>query len=313
MTVYVASYQAVQRGMTQIFRKAARAATPFYPRVCTVVPSQGADESYGWMGDMPSVREWVGERRFKQLRSAGFTLVNKHWELSLEFQRTTIDDDRYGMIRPSLANMAVRARQHPDKLLFDLINAAGSSVCYDGQYFFDTDHAWGDSGTQSNLLTYAAATGTTPTAEEWRLSLEQAIVAMLGFKDDAGEYLMQPTAKPIGNLVAVVPLSQMGVATRALNQMFALETSGSVVAATSNVLLERPTLVPTPFYSVAASWDLYNTGGPIRPFVFQDREPLRFQTKGFEDIEFKEIKAMTEARYNVGYGEWACGVRTTFT
>ena len=39
-----------------------------------------------------------------------------------------------------------------------LINAAllagESTVCFDGQYFFDTDHSEGDSGSQSNDITF---------------------------------------------------------------------------------------------------------------------------------------------------------------
>jgi hypothetical protein len=47
--------------------------------------------------------------------------------------------------------------------------------------------------------------------------------------------------------------------------------------------------------------------------VFQKREPISRQPKGADDIEKKDIKFMTQARYNVGYLAWWNAVLYTFT
>jgi phage major head subunit gpT-like protein len=309
MTVTTAAYQVVQRDLTQQFHMRAGAATPFYPTLCTVVPSNSIDEKYGWLGALPGIREWVGDRQFKQLRAANYTLANKHWESSLEFEKNDVDDDRTGGFLAQIQALADEATYHPDELLFTVISAAESTACFDGQYFFDTDHSWGDSGTQDNDLTYAAATGTAPTVAEWKASFHQALIKMLGYKNDQGKPYIRPKVGKLGSLVACVPLAQYEVANAAFEQVISIE--GSV--ATSNVYLEKPTIIPTTYITDSAKWHLYYTGGPVKPFVFQARKPLNFKMKGADDIEFKTLKAMTEARYNIGFGHWATAVLTTFT
>ena len=58
---------------------------------------------------------------------------------------------------------------------------------------------------------------------------------------------------------------------------------------------------------------LFNLDGALKPFVFQAREPISRQMKGLDDIETKDVKFMTESRYNVGYLAWWKAVLTTFT
>lgn len=304
MPLYAAQYQAIQRGLTATFRKEAKAASPFFPRVCTVVPSKGADESYGWVGDLPGMREWLGERKFKQLRSAGFTLANKHWESSLEFERTIIDDDRMGILEPSMRQLAVEAAHHPDELLFDLINAAESTVCWDGQFFIDTDHSWGDSGSQDNDLTYNANDHDNVTSAEFLAALNKAVAAMLGFKNDQGKYMNRAVLTVPGNLAILLGPTLWPVANKALE--------AEVLSNDTNVRLVKPQLVVSPLYGSSVKFDLMNLGSVLKPYVFQKRSPLKFQMKGVDDIEEKTVKAMTEARYNVGYLGWWNVVRTTF-
>ncbi|MGD9632189.1 MAG: Mu-like prophage major head subunit gpT family protein [Pirellulales bacterium] len=309
MATTTAAYQVVQRDLTQQFNMRAGAATPFYPEICTIVPSTSIDEKYGWLGALPGVREWLGDRLFKQLRAANYTLANKDWESSLEFEKNDIDDYRTGGFLAQIQGLADEATYHPDELLFQVIANAEATACFDGQYFFDTDHSWGDSGTQSNDLTYAATTGTAPTTAEWKASFHQALIAMLGFKNDQGKYYIRPRVGKLGNLIACVPLAQYEVANAAFEQVISVE--GSV--ATTNVYLEKPKVIPCQYITDAAKWHLYYVGGPVRPFVFQARRPLSFQMKGADDIEYKYLKAMTWARYNIGFGHWASAVLTTFT
>ena len=51
-----------------------------------------------------------------------------------------------------MAELAERGRTHYASLLSTLIVNGATTVCYDGQYFFDTDHSEGASGTQSNKI-----------------------------------------------------------------------------------------------------------------------------------------------------------------
>jgi phage major head subunit gpT-like protein len=96
--------------------------------------------------------------------------------------------------------MGVRAAQHPDKLWFTALTANGT--CYDAQSFFSASHSFGDSGTQSNDVTFAAATGTTPTVAEFRDAFRAAVADLLAFKDDRGENIYQPTVGRLSDIDA---------------------------------------------------------------------------------------------------------------
>jgi phage major head subunit gpT-like protein len=308
MTVGVATYRAVARDVTQLVEDAVSAATPFYPQLCTVVPSAGADEKYAWLGSMPGMREWLGPRQFKQLLGADYTLANKHFESSLELLKTDIRDDRLGMMTMLAQQLGAEAAYHPDELLVAAMTNAESATCFDGQAFFDTDHSMGDSGTQSNDLSFAAATGTTPTPAEFRDAVHASLKAMLGFKRDNGKPYIRPTIGALGNLLVTVPVSLYDIANKAFGQAIVVEGGAGV----SNFVIETPRIL-TVANLPDSKFDLYHLGDAIKPYVFQAREALRVQTKGEDDIEFKEIKVMTEARYNVGYLAWWKAVRTTFT
>lgn len=309
MSLQTAAYMAVQRDITQIFTETAGAATPFWPTLAMKVDSSGADEKYAWLGSSPGMREWLGNREFNQLASADYTLKNKKWESSEEFEKDDIDDDRMGGFRLRVEQLADEATYHPDELLFSVINNGESLACYDGQYYFDTDHAWGKSGTQSNLLSTDITTPAAPTVAEFRTSFHAALIKMLGYKNDQGKYYIRPRVGKLGNLVCAVPLNMYEVAAKSFEQIVVVEGGAGV----SNFTLEKPTVIPIQYYSSTVKWDLFYTGGRIKPLVFQARKPLRFQTKGADDIEYRTIKAMTEARYNVGFGAWFTAVRTSFT
>jgi phage major head subunit gpT-like protein len=307
MALTTASLATASRLITATFDKAVRAATPFYPRISNVVRSEGAEEKYGWIGDMPGVREWLGERIFKQLRAADYELKNKHWESSLLVSKTDIADARLLKYSMLLEGLAAEASYHPDELLFTAIINGESSTCFDGQFFFDTDHAWGDSGTQSNDLTYTAATGTTPTSAEFRGAYNAAYAAMMAYKGDNGKPLFRPTqAQDIRSPIVLVPPTLYAIALEALTARF--DTNGNPV-----VILGNPELISIAYLTDATKFYVLNVSQPMKPFVFQEREPISRQVKGDMDLETKDLKFMTEARYNAGYLAWWNAVLTTFT
>jgi phage major head subunit gpT-like protein len=293
------------RSLTQRFDQGMEMARPFYPEIATIVQSTGRDEEYGGLGSVPGVREWLGDRQFNTLRGAKFTIENKHWESSVMVEKTDIADGRLVKYGPILEELGKEAAFHPDELMFDLIINGESSVCFDGQFFFDTDHVWGDSGSQSNDLTSAAATGTTPTEAEFRTAYHAARAAMLGFKRDNGKLFHRPTITPNADFLLLVKPAHEETARAALTKTF-------INSGESNLVLDAPRIVAVP-YLTADKFYLLKTGGALKPFIFQAREPLTRQMKGMDDKEWKDVKFMTEARYNAGYLAWWNAVLTTWT
>lgn len=127
-------------GFQTRFQNALKTATSLRGALCTDVPSSARSEDYGWLADLPGVREWIGDRKVRQLAANNYNIVNKDWEATFEVDRNDIDDDNLGLYGTKIDLLADAANRHPDELSFGLLKAGFTTDCYDGQYFFDTDH-----------------------------------------------------------------------------------------------------------------------------------------------------------------------------
>lgn len=144
MLVNGSNLAAMFNGYNTHFNTGFDGAVTYYKKIAMVVPSTGRDEKYGWMNQIPGVREWIGPRVVKSLSVSDWTITNRKFEDTISVQRTDIEDDRYGVFAPFISEMGRAAAAHPDKLAFDLLATGFTAPCYDGQPFFDTDHPVGD-------------------------------------------------------------------------------------------------------------------------------------------------------------------------
>ena len=140
------------RGFKTIYSDANLAAPSEFEKIAMPVqslgPSGSRDETYGWIGNLPAMREWIGQRVVNNLSAYGFTITNRKFELTVSVGREDIEDDRLGTFKPAFAEMGGMARRHPDELIFELLKNGFTSPCFDGQNFFDTDHpVIGEDGT----------------------------------------------------------------------------------------------------------------------------------------------------------------------
>ena len=130
----------LRTGMASIFQDSLRATPTHWASVATLVPSTTASNTYGWLGQFPKLREWVGARVVKDMAAAGYTLTNKLYEGTVSIARTDIEDDNIGIYKPMMQEVGRATATHPDELVFALLAAGHSTLCFDGQNFFDTDH-----------------------------------------------------------------------------------------------------------------------------------------------------------------------------
>lgn len=142
MIVTAASVTALQIGFKKNFQDAFTATRPEsdFTKVATIIKSTSKSETYGWLGKFPKMREWVGDRVIKDMEGHGYNIVNKDFEATVGVDRNDIEDDNLGHYAPLMQEMGVSAGQQPDDLTFGLLGAGAAELCYDGQYFFDTDH-----------------------------------------------------------------------------------------------------------------------------------------------------------------------------
>jgi len=111
-----------------------------WQKIATLVPSGTAQEDYGWLGDIPAMREWIGDRIINTIKQHGYSIKNKKFELTQGVDRDKIMDDQLGIYTPLFQMMGNSAGTHPDELIFALLALGFTTECYDGQNFFDTDH-----------------------------------------------------------------------------------------------------------------------------------------------------------------------------
>jgi phage major head subunit gpT-like protein len=141
MIINPANLDLAFKGFKTVYTAAYDTTPVLYDRIAMTIPSSGRDETYGWIGQFPRMREWLtGERQVKDLEAFKYTITNRKFESTVSLQREDFADDRFGVFKPMFAEMGQTARQHPDELIFSLLASGFSAVCFDGQFFFDTDH-----------------------------------------------------------------------------------------------------------------------------------------------------------------------------
>lgn len=118
-------------------------ATPQWQLIAMLTNSTTSEELYAWLGQFPRLREWLGERLIKQMAAHDYRIKNKSFEATVEVDRDALEDDKYGVYTPLFDEMGYAAATHPDELVFALLKAGFSTACYDGQYYFDSDHPVG--------------------------------------------------------------------------------------------------------------------------------------------------------------------------
>lgn len=133
---------------------------PMWNRVATLVPSATASEEYAWLGAFPGMREWIGERQIKNLAQHGYSIKNRKFESTVSVPKTSIEDDQFGIYAPMMQELGRSAAEHPDTLVFSLLKAGFATNCYDGQFYFDTDHpVVGADGVESSVSNVQAGSG----------------------------------------------------------------------------------------------------------------------------------------------------------
>ncbi len=272
--------------------------------------NQGSEE-YKWLGMSPVMREWAGGRQAKGFRENGIVVTNLDFEATMEVLIKELRRDKTGQILVRIREMADRTNAHWAKLLSTLIANAESTVCYDGQFFFDTDHSEGDSGVQSNDITSNVVTTTAPTSAEFETAVLKAVEQILKFKDDVGE----PMNEGASLFRVMVPVSFMASAAAALKNPVIVDSNGSRTNTITNIGGFSFELDVNSRLPWTTKFALFRADGNTKPFIRQEEEAVRLDAiaEGSE-LEFNEKKHHygVSASRNVALGYWQHGVLTTF-
>lgn len=130
------------------FNAAFQATEVKYNQMAMTIPTGTKIVDYKFLLDFPMMREWVDERKIRDLPAEAFQVATKDYEATIGIDRNDVDDDQLGLYTPAVASLAEGAKKAPDTLLAELIVA--NKTCYDGQDMFSANHPVGE-GVASNL------------------------------------------------------------------------------------------------------------------------------------------------------------------
>ena len=121
MIVNPQNLRGIYVGFNTLFNKALNTVEPLYKQIATVTPSTTDAETYAWLGDIPGMREWIGDREIQNLAASGYVIKNRDFELTVGIDRNAIEDDKISLYNPSIEMLAQSAAMHPDELVFALL------------------------------------------------------------------------------------------------------------------------------------------------------------------------------------------------
>jgi phage major head subunit gpT-like protein len=131
---------ALRVGFKTEFQRGLAMAPLLRDRVAMTVRSTTFESRYGWLRKMPGMREWIGARVVDNVAEASYSIANRHFEKTVSVDRNDIEDDNLGQYAPMFTELGELAAALPEQLVWSLLNAGFSTNCWDGQFFFDTDH-----------------------------------------------------------------------------------------------------------------------------------------------------------------------------
>lgn len=299
MLINKANLSAIFTGLKTIFNNALKAQTGTWQLTAMEVPSTAAGEDYAWLSRFPKLRKWVGEKFVKNVEAGKYYKANEDWETTIAVKRKDIEDDTLGIYNAQTRMAGESAAELHDIIVDDLKNNGFAQPCWDGQYFYDTDHPVGTTSV-SNKLTAALSAANLAGVQA---SYGAARSAIMSFKDEEGMPL-----RLIPNVLEVGP---------------ALEAVARIICEADKLQDNSPnpykgtaTVLVNPAITSATQWMLHVTNkASIKPFIVQMRKAPVFVSQTSEendDVFMKgEYKFGAEARATGLYGFWQLSVGST--
>ena len=111
-----------------------------YKLLASIISSNAASNTYGWLDKFPKLREWVGDRVINSMKEQSYQILNKKYESTLGVDRADIEDDNLGIYRILSKAQADEVIAFFNRMTASLLSGGFAALCFDGQFFFDTDH-----------------------------------------------------------------------------------------------------------------------------------------------------------------------------
>jgi hypothetical protein len=266
-------------------------------------------DTYARLGAAPMPQAFNGDRDAKVSNEYTYSITNEPFDSTVKIDKKLVKYEQWGEVANLIANQGSKARDHKTKLLSTLLEAGVSTVCEDGQFYFDDDHANAGAEyttSQDNDLTSNITTVATPTDIEFATAVRGMQDAFFTFKDDRGDPTV-PATDDASTFVLMVPPTYRSIARRVL-------LADALTGPVGNDLRGTYTLRVNPFLTAPSATGaiyMFNAASNHKPLICQ-------QTGGIERRTEEESKSgdfLHSATWwgQVDYGQWRSAVSHVFT
>jgi phage major head subunit gpT-like protein len=267
----------------------------FWKLFTEIVPAKSENITINFLGDMPTMREWVGNKVYQVMRAYSQTAKLKTWEKSFYLYRKEVEYDMTGMVGTRI-NQFMRSLDYYDKMVTDVL--VGNPTGYDGVALFSASHPNGPAGaTQSNVTTSALSFATFEAAQQAGAELRSENSEPMFVTYDT--LMVGPKNQTVALEIADADERKVWVKNDGTfgNQG---STSTNIVGGISvpNVYVGKYDVVINP--RLVGAYDDYafllSTKGPIKPIVVYEGKP---------PTAYSQIDMEGEKRFNADIFAWS--------
>lgn len=291
MLVTSAALAQLRIGFSAAFNRGQGNVQTMADQIATTVPSSTGENLYGWLGAIPGLKKWIGEREIQKVEDHDYKIKNEPFELTVGVKRTDIEDDNYGVYTPLMEAMGESTALHKEERVAEAVKNGFEKACYDGMPFYSQEHKVGTEK-YSNL-----------TDEKLNPdSFQAARQAMMSLKNEAGQPL-----NIVPDILLVPP---------ALEKDARMILEADLINGTTNINKGLAKVVVWPeLADKPTQWHLLCTKRSLKPFIFQERKKAKFTalTKDTDENVFMRDEYLygVDARNGVGYGFWQMAYGST--
>lgn len=265
-------------------------------------------ETYPWIGANSRMDEIVNGVQETGHNVFSLSVTNAHYGNAIVIDEKHLRRDKTGQIHTRLGELADDAVGFDSYKISELIINGESSLSYDSQYFYDTTHESGSSGTQSNIVTVDISTlpalvhGTTasnPSPEEIQQAVGQCIARMMSFKNDKG-HQENRNAK---SFTVMLPFGLWNVMFNSAIMPNSAGVSAQPVVNMGNFKIAYE--LNFELSSWADQFVVFRTDARTKSFIVQEETPLRMQLEHTPKSENAyTYRWAIDTWKGYGYGRW---------
>ncbi len=260
--------------------------------ITSIFPSEGEDEKYGFLGDLPAVREWVGDKTAGHIKDYSYTLTNKNYYIAIDIDRNEINDDRMGILKPRIAQMVNTLNRHKWQLIVDQLEAGETNLAYDGSAYF---------ATHSNPALDNLLSGTSSTLASIKTDIYTGRATMLEFVSDADR------AMRLAMDTILVPAEQEGLFLEAVESSANPGGAGTGIFNPMKGWIKQ--LIVEPSLGDADDWYGFAANQPLKPMILQIRENANPVLDTTSTARNRIMVFSAEMRCVAGYGIFAQAIQ----